>query len=74
MIIYYSGEGSRSNPEISLQDEARIMLTYHNFKRENKLDKRAKAIWKARRRRNKEQGRDKDAAYPHETYEKRPKK
>ncbi len=71
MIIYYSGEGSRSNPEITLQDDARLMLTYHNYKRENKLDKRAKAIWKARRRRLKKTG---QTTFPHESYERKPKK
>jgi hypothetical protein len=31
--VYYSGEGSKSNPEITLRDRANIMLTYHDMHR-----------------------------------------
>ena len=48
MIIYYSGEGSRSNPEILLGDEANLMLTFHNFQK--KTDNRWKKIEKQRRK------------------------
>lgn len=34
MIIYYSGDGSSySQPEILLQEEATLMLTYYNQQR-----------------------------------------
>lgn len=42
--IYYSGEGSRSNPEITLGDKAQLMLTYHDMAEQNKPTRRFQAI------------------------------
>lgn len=52
--IFYSGEGSRSNPEIVLQDEANLMLTFHDFYKRfrdgrARPSKRFRAILKKRR-------------------------
>lgn len=55
MRMYYSGEGSRSNPEIILRDKANIMLTFwDSFIREGRPTKRFKAIIRARKKRAKE--------------------
>lgn len=40
MIIYYSGEGSRANPEIVFGDRATLMLTYHDMHSNNEPTKR----------------------------------
>jgi hypothetical protein len=48
LIIYYSGEGSRSNPEITLKDKANIMLTAWDSRR--RVAPRFAAIYKARKR------------------------
>lgn len=50
MLIYYSGEGSKSNPEITLQDKANIMLTYGDMHKKNRPTKRFRVILKARKR------------------------
>lgn len=55
MIIFYSGEGSRSNPEIVLGEEARIMLTFHNMYQDEakppyRPDSRFKRILKAHKK------------------------
>lgn len=50
MIVYYSGEGSRSNPEIVLQDRANIMLTFHDFSDSGKPNSRFRDIIDARKR------------------------
>jgi hypothetical protein len=49
MIIYYSGNGAKSNPEIVLGDDANLMLTFHKL--QDKLDKRFEAILRERRKR-----------------------
>lgn len=49
MIIYYSGEGSRSNPEIVLADKANLMLTFATYEKKGQPDKRFQAIIDARR-------------------------
>lgn len=49
-IIYYSGEGSKANPEITLQDDATIMLTYVDFRVRGKPTKRFKRILKVRKK------------------------
>ena len=48
MIIYYSGNGSKAEPEITLGDRANIMLTYQHFVRDNKPNTRFAAIVKVR--------------------------
>ena len=52
IIVFYSGEGSKSNPEITLGDKANIMLTFHDMRKKGTLDPtgRFKAIKKARKR------------------------
>lgn len=51
MILFYSGEGSRANPEIALGDEANLMLTFHDFhKSGNKPTSRFRRILKVRKR------------------------
>lgn len=45
MIIYYSGEGSRSNPEITLGDDSNLMLTFHDFYERGKPTKRFRKIY-----------------------------
>lgn len=49
MIIYYSGEGSRANPEITLGNDANLMLTYIDFAKAQKPTKRFRDIIKARK-------------------------
>jgi hypothetical protein len=44
MIIYYSGEGSRSNPEITLGDDSNLMLTFHDMYTKGKPSKRFQTI------------------------------
>jgi len=51
MIIYYSGSGSPSNPEVVLRDDANIMLTYHDFHKHNRPDTRFAKIIKKRKKR-----------------------
>lgn len=50
LVIFYSGEGSKSNPEITLGDEANLMLTYHDFHaRGSRPTNRFKRILKKRK-------------------------
>lgn len=49
--VFYSGEGSRSNPEIVLRERANLMLTFWDmFIREGRPTKRFKKIIKARKK------------------------
>ena len=51
MIIFYSGEGSKSNPEYTLGDKANIMLTFHDFHvKGSKPTNRFRKIIKARKK------------------------
>ncbi len=51
MIIFYSGVGySWSNPEVLLQDEANIMLTFDHSKKTMKPNKRFRKVLKQRKR------------------------
>lgn len=55
MIIYYSGDATRANPEIVLGDEANIMLTYIDYCKANKPSRRFRDIIKKRRQKAKKQ-------------------
>ena len=49
LVIIYSGEGSKANPEIVLKDEAALMLTFWDVhERKGKLTKRMQFIRDAR--------------------------
>ena len=49
MIIYYSGEGSKANPEYTLGDEATVMLTFWDMhKAGNQPTKRFEEIQQVR--------------------------
>ncbi len=50
MILYFSGEGSNSNPELVLGNKANIMLTYADYHGKKKLKKRFRKILKSRRK------------------------
>lgn len=53
MKIFYSGEGSRSNPEIILREKANLMLTFFDcFQRGNHPTKRFHKIIRARKMRD----------------------
>jgi hypothetical protein len=48
MIIYYSGEGHHGNPEVVLQNEANVMLTFHKSSGKD-VENRFLAIHKKRK-------------------------
>jgi hypothetical protein len=49
MIVYYSGEGAKANPEITLQDDAALMLTYVDFCARGRPTPRFKRVLQVRR-------------------------
>lgn len=51
MIVFYSGEGSRSNPEITLGDHACLMLTYEDMRHRSKPTSRFREIMRVRKKR-----------------------
>lgn len=53
LVIFYSGEGSKSNPEITLGDQANLMLTYFVFHKNGKPDSRFQRILDARKKKRK---------------------
>lgn len=59
--MFFSGEGTKANPEITLQDEADIMMTYLEFHGKPQVSRRWKAIAKARRRGRKKKRRTNDS-------------
>jgi hypothetical protein len=54
MLLFYSGDGSHwAQPEIMLPDQdANLMLTYYSSR--NKPTKRFRQVWKARKRKLRE--------------------
>ena len=50
MRIYFSGEGTKANPEITLGDEATLMLTFLEFHKTLKPSRRFRAVLRARKR------------------------
>lgn len=50
MIIFYSGQENLATPERVLGKKANLMLTFFDYYKAKKIDKRFKSILKARRK------------------------
>lgn len=51
LLLYYSGEENKGNPEIVLQDKANVMFTFFDVhKNKGKLPVRMKRVFKKRKK------------------------
>lgn len=57
LIIFFSGDGTRANPEIVLGKECTLMMTYVEFAKKNQPHRRFRWIIRARKKKLREKRR-----------------